>query len=97
VEHSARQSWVTIERRRVLVATDPEGQSISGCPNRNVAVGLTPCTTTLRVIEGYSAFLRIDGRRVCLDAVTGLTNGSPPGTVNYTVKDPGQTLVESDA
>lgn len=97
VERAARQSWVTIERRRVLVATDPEDRTISGCPNRNVFLALVPCTTTLRVTEGYSAFVRIDGRRVCLDTVTGLTNGSPPGTVKYTVKQPGQDLVESDA
>ncbi len=91
------QSWVTIDRRRVLVATDPESRSISGCPNRNVFLALVPCTTTLRVTAGYSSFLRIDGRRVCLDTVTGLTNGSPPGIVKYTVKNPGQTLVGSDA
>ncbi len=91
-----RQSWVTIHRRRVLVATDPESRSISGCPNQNVFLALVPCTTTLRVTQGYSSFLRIDGHPVCLDTVTGLTNGTPPGTVKYTVKNPGQTLVGSD-
>lgn len=94
---AARQSWVTIERRRVLVATDPQGCSIAGCPNTNPFLALKPCTTTLPVTQGYSTLLRIDGRAVCLDTVTGLTDGTPPGIVKYTVKNPAQTLVESDA
>jgi hypothetical protein len=93
----ARQSWVTIGDRRVLVATDPEGCSIKSCPNTNPPLGIKPCSTTLAVTEGYSAFMRIDGHPVCLDTVTGSTNGTPQGGVTYTVKDPGQALVESDS
>jgi hypothetical protein len=37
--------------------------------------------------------VRIDGRRVCLDTVTGLTDGTPPGTIKYEVRSPGQDLV----
>jgi hypothetical protein len=96
VHLAARQSWVTIDQRRVLVANDPESRSISGCPNQNTFLALAPCTNTLPVTHGYSSFLRIDGHAVCLDTVTGLTNGTPPGTVKYTVKNPGQTLVGSD-
>lgn len=97
VHLAMRQAWVTIHGRRVLVEDDPEGRSISGCPNHNVFLALVPCTTTRKVKQGYSAFVRIDGRPVCLDTVTGLTNGTPPGTVTYTVKHPGQDLVEGDA
>jgi hypothetical protein len=97
VKIAARQSWVRIDDRRVLVATDPEGCTIAGCPNTNPFLGLKPCTGTLRVTHGYSTFIRIDGHAVCLDAVTGLTDGTPPGTVKYTVKNPGQTLVEGSA
>lgn len=96
VHPDVHQSWVTIEGRRVLVEADPERRSISRCPNTNPFLGLKPCTTTLRVTRGYSAFIRIDGRPVCLDAVTGLTDGTPQGSIKYTVKNPGQTLVESD-
>ena len=97
VQPDVHQSWVTIERRRVLVATDPERRSISGCPNTNPFLGLKACSATLRVTEGYSSFVRIDGRPMCLDTVTGLTDGTPQGGVKYTVKNPGQTLVESDS
>ena len=92
-----RQSWVTIDGKRVLVEDDPERRSIAGCPNTNPFLGITPCTTTLAVTKGYSTFVRIDGNPVCLETVTGLTNGTPQGGVKYTVKDPGQSLVGSES
>lgn len=85
-------NWVTINSRRVLVDNNPERRPIAGCPN----LGLTikPCNLTLAVRAGYSDFIRISGRRVCLDTVTGLTDGTPPGVVDYYVQAPGQTMVE---
>ena len=91
VEIITSQSLVTIGRRKVLVEIDPQGRSIAGCPN--VGPGIKACLTTLVVKEGYSDLLRIDGKRVCLDTVTGLTDGTPPGTVKYKVNNPGQDLV----
>jgi hypothetical protein len=85
------QSLVTIRGRKVLVEIDPQGRAIAGCPN--VGPGIKACLTTLVVKQGYSDLLRIDGRRVCLDTVTGLTDGTPPGTVKYKVNNPGQKLV----
>jgi hypothetical protein len=96
VKLTMRQSWVTINKRRVLVQADPVGRTISGCPNTNPLLGLKLCTSTLAVVKGYSGFVRIDGNPICLDTVTGMTDGTPPGTVKYTVKNPGQTLVGSD-
>ena len=37
---------------------------------------------------GYSAWLRVDGHRVVLSTLDGLTDGTPPGTVHYTVRYP---------
>jgi hypothetical protein len=85
------QTLVTVERRRLLVATDPEGRPIRGCPN--VGATIKPCARTLQVRAGYSQLLRIDGRRVCLDTVVGLTDGTPPGVVPYEVNAPGQVFV----
>lgn len=85
------QGWVRIEGRQVLVERDPEGCAISGCPNYGPTI--KPCTTTLAVQVGYSALVRIDGRRICLDTVTGLTDGTPPGSVKYQVRDSGQHFV----
>jgi hypothetical protein len=93
VKNVPSQALVTINKRRVLVDADPEGRTIVGCPN--VGIAIKPCACTLTVQVGYSTFVRIKGRSVCLDTVSGLTDGTPPGTVLYVVKLPGQTLVRS--
>ena len=85
------QSIVSVEGRKVLVEKDPESRPITGCPN--VGAAIKPCLTTLAVTEGYSDFLRIEGRRICLETVTGLTDGTPPGIVKYQVRRPGQDFV----
>jgi hypothetical protein len=91
VRNQPSQSLVTVDGRKVLVETDPEGRSVSLCPNINVT--MKPCTTTLVVQVGYSQLVKVDGRAVCLDTVSGLTDGTPPGIVRYIVRDPGQRLV----
>ena len=92
VKLGASQDFVTVVGRRVLVEKDPEGCSIAGCPN--VGPGIKACLTTLKVKKGYSDLLRINGKRVCLDTVTGFTDGTPPGAVKYKVNKPGQKFVE---
>lgn len=92
---AAGQSLVRITGHRVLVESDPQGKGIAGCPNAGPTI--KPCTTTTSVTAGYSALVRVDGRRLCLDTITGLTDGTPPGAVKYAVRAPGQTLVECDA
>ncbi len=87
----ASQRLVTIAHRPVLVEADPEARPIGGCPN--VGPTIKPCTSTLAVQTGYSDLLRVQGRRVCLDPVTGFTDGTPPGTVKYKVRSPGQDFV----
>jgi len=85
------QDLVTIEVWKVLVDSNPENRTISDCPNYGATI--KPCTNTLAVKTGYSEFLRIEGQRVCLDTVTGFTDGTPPGVVKYIVKSAGQDLV----
>jgi hypothetical protein len=93
VSNKPSQKLVRIAKKVVLVATDPEGRSISGCSNTNPTMGMRECLTTLKVKTGYSDFIRIDGHAVCLKTVEGLTDGTPPGVVNYKVLTPGQNLV----
>ena len=95
VQNVPSQNWVTIADRRVLVENDPEGRTIKGCPN--IGVGIRPCLTTLKVTAGYSDLIRINGKRVCLDTVTGLTDGTPPGLVKYKVNNAGQPSVREDS
>ncbi|MGO8917410.1 MAG: hypothetical protein ACLQJR_16000 [Stellaceae bacterium] len=84
------QDWVTIDQRRVLVEKDPEGRPIRGCPEVGA---MKPCLHSLAVREGYSELIRVNGRRVCLDTISGLTDGTPPGIVKYMVREPGQPFV----
>lgn len=88
---TARQHFVRIAGSPILVEADPEQRPIAGCPN--VGPSIKPCTSTLAVQQGYSSLLRVQGHRVCLDTVTGLTDGTPPGTVNYQVRYAGQDFV----
>ena len=95
VHVTASQSWVCAGGSVVFVDPDPAGRRITGCPNAGPTV--KPCTLTLAVQAGYSAFVRIGGRAVALSTVDGLTDGTVPGTVHYTVRDPGQSWVGAGA
>ena len=90
---NAQQSYVTIDGVPMLVHGDPVGRTISACPNFNPPAGMKPCTTTLKVQKGYSSFIRISGRPVCLSGVEGLTDGTPSGVVRYAVHRSGQGWV----
>ena len=91
IQNIASQSLVKIEGRPVLVAPDPEGRQIKACPNYGALI--KPCVLTLDVKQGYSGLLKIDGHRVCLDTVDGLTDGTIQGSVHYFVRSPGQDFV----
>lgn len=91
VDIKPSQDLVTIAGRKVLVDNDPESRPINRCPN--IGATIKPCQHTQQVREGYSDWVRIGGQRVCLDTVTGLTDGTPPNTVTYIVRKPGQDLV----
>jgi hypothetical protein len=93
VSNQPSQSLVTIDGRKVLVDNDPETRSISSCPN--IGATIKPCQTTLKVVVGYSTWVKVDKHAVCLDTVRGLTDGTPPGIVQYQVQVPGQGLVDS--
>lgn len=88
----AGQSLLQINGRNVMVERAPIGRPVSGCPH--VGPTIKPCTATVNVITGYSELVQIDGRRICLDTITGLTDGTPPGIVRYKVVEPGQQLVD---
>ena len=86
------QDVVTISGRRVLVESNPVGRPILRCPHLGATI--KPCQRTLQVRAGYSEFIRVEGNRICLSTIKGLTDGTPPGVVEYLVAVPGQNLVE---
>lgn len=85
------QDFVRIAGHPVLVENDPQAKLITGCANMGMTI--KPCQLTVNVESGYSGFIRIQGRKVCLDTITGLTDGTPPGSVRYIVQSPGQNFV----
>jgi hypothetical protein len=85
------QTLVRIVGRRALVENDPEARPISMCPN--IGGTMKPCTLSRKVDKGYSTWVRIDGHFVCLETVDGLTDGTLPDSVHYTVREPGQDWV----
>lgn len=91
ITNKPSQDWVTIGKIPVLVENDPEGRVINGCPV--VPPIGRPCVTTLKVQTGYSDWIRVGGKRMCLDTVTGFTDGTPPGVVKYKVNFAGQEFV----
>ena len=91
VQNEPSQTWVRVDGSPVLIEPDPSGRSISMCPH--IGINIKPCTNTLEVRKGYSTFVRIGGKPVSLDTVIGFTDGTPPGLVEYTVRDPGQEFV----
>ena len=92
VSNGPTQNITTVAGRRVLVAKDPEGRSIRGCPN--VGAGIRACLNTLAVKKGYSTWITVEGHSVCLDTLSGMTDGTPPETVIYKVQHAGQNIVE---
>ena len=97
VSLATSQDYVRINKRRVLIQPNPESRGIAGCPNSNPLVGILSCRTTLEVRQGYSAFVHIDRKPVCLQTVLGYTDGSPPRVANYKVVDPAQIFVGASA
>jgi hypothetical protein len=95
VSTKASQPWVRVDGSPVLVDNDPQGLSITMCPN--ISVNFKPCTTTLAVRDGYSTFVRVAGHAACLETVVGFTDGTPPGAVEYRVRQPGQDFVRAVA
>ncbi|TQS43385.1 hypothetical protein [Cryptosporangium phraense] len=90
----ASQTWVTVAGVPVLVGDDPVGRTIDGCPHAGPTI--KPCARTLEVSTGHSALVRVDGAPVVLDVLAGLTDGTPPGLVRYTVRKVGQAFVSAD-
>jgi hypothetical protein len=88
-----RQATVTIQGAPILRETDIMGAPIVGCA-QPPSVSTKPCTLVVSVMPGGSApAVSAAGMPVHLDALTGMTDGVPPGTVM--VVSAGQTTVQA--
>ncbi len=92
VTNQPSQHLVTIAGRPILVDDDPVNREIKGCTFTQMPT-ILPCTLTKSVTSGYSELIRINGHRVCLKPLTGLTNWAGAYAVQYKVRTPGQDLL----
>jgi hypothetical protein len=92
VRNQSSQQLVTSQGSLLLVADDPVGRTVVACPNYGTNVKV--CTSTVNVQTGYSSLVSIDGHAVCLDTLTGQTDGLDAGAVLYHVSKAVQTLVD---
>lgn len=83
---------VKIDGASVLVDGDLLMKPVSGCPN--IGATIKPCMLTLTMNSGRSSFIKINHRSVLVDTATGITDGTPPGVIKYSVFMPNQGLVE---
>lgn len=61
----------------------------------DVTKGIFACKKTITVDGGYSKFITIEGKAVCLDHITGKTLSNPAGGM-YNVRNPGQRFVKGE-
>lgn len=87
------QNLVFIEEVPMLVEPDLVDRPISACPHTSGAT--PPCLVTVSVEEGptYASFVRIEGRRLCKDSLSGKTDWSKLSLVPFNATDARQTLV----
>lgn len=57
--------------------------------------GLFPCKKTVSAVSGYSRFVSIEGKPICLDSITGNTLSNPAGGT-YSVRNSGQRFVKGE-
>ena len=94
VMNIASQDFVTINGAPVLINNDPMLKPISGCPNAGPTI--KPCTSTVNIEDGKSALVFVNNKPVCMDTISGGTDGTPPVATKYSVTFPGQTFVSTD-
>jgi len=96
VKNENSQDWLRIAGDPVLVEDDPLARSIAACPMMTLTT--PPCTATVQVDDAsYSAFIRIDGHRICLEGTAGRTNWSQLGITPFSVAAVAQMFVHSGA
>jgi hypothetical protein len=92
VELIPKQFQVSIEGGFVLCDPDLVGAPITGCSQPATSY-TAPCTLVVETLPGSSSpNIIVAGRPAYIETLTGVTNGSPPGTIS--VVFPGQAIAE---
>jgi hypothetical protein len=92
VDVASGSHFVRVNGARVNIKPNPLSRPINGCMHP-ASTNSKPCSLTLTVNTGYSAFIYIGGKPICLESITGVTESIPPSM--YKVSYPGQSMVKS--
>jgi hypothetical protein len=87
-----KQQVLVVQGAAVMCEPDLVGSVIVGCA-QSPTPSTKPCTAVVATLPGSSsATVLVAGRPAYIAALSGITDGVPPGVL--TVADPGQTIVE---
>ena len=76
------QQQVTAGGSPVLCEPDLEGKPILGCAQPPTPT-TKPCTTLIKTLPGSTSMrIRVGGKAVYLQTLSGITDGVPPGSVS---------------
>ncbi|MGX2998573.1 hypothetical protein JNUCC64_30640 [Streptomyces sp. JNUCC 64] len=84
---------LTVAGAPVLVRTDLDAATVTGCPQTNAAAGQSPCLRITALLAGAAATLTVGGVPVLLASARGLTDGVPPLPVMWRVVSAGQRVL----
>ena len=99
VQLTATQSKLTVAGAKVLVTGDLTNAPISLCTTvTNTTAGTKQCMMIVSAAGGISAKLKVAGKGVLLDGITGKTDGivpPPPGIQTWSVQSAGQSKLKA--
>jgi len=96
---TATQSKLSVAGAKVLVAGDLMNAPISHCTTvTNAVTGTKQCTMIASAVGGVSAKLKVAGKGVLLDTISGMTDGIVPplpGVQTWSVQRAGQSKLKA--
>lgn len=96
IEAIASQSVLKINTNNLVLVETLIGSSITtGCIQTNTSNGEIPCKTILSETNGKSSVLKVNGRSVLIEEISGQTAEGKPDN-SWSAKDANQTVLNAD-
>ena len=98
VQLTATQSKLTVAGAKVLVTGDLTSVPISHCTTVTDNSGNKQCMMIVSAVGGVSAKLKVAGKGVLLETITGTTDGTVPsqgGIQKWSVRSAGQSKLKA--
>lgn len=87
---------LSVGGKKVVLADDVPGTSISACPTPDDTNAPSTKCRTVAAASGASTKLKVGGKPVALDSLSGTTDGTPPATgASISVADAGHAKLKA--